>query len=86
MGLALQGLTKKILSLLPELFLQGFFNFCCCYYFCYYYAFILDQEIMSQISEIGEILRNENLPGYLKSSAETAKGIIKFFVDWLFSC
>ena len=41
---------------------------------------------MSQISEIEEILRNENLPGYLKSSAETAKGIIKFFVDWLFSC
>ena len=55
--------------------------FFCCYYCCYYYTFILDQEIISQISEIGEILRNEKLPGYLKTSAETAKGITKFFVD-----
>ena len=34
---------------------------------------------MSQISEIGEILRNEKLPDYLRTSAETAKGMIKFF-------
>ena len=34
---------------------------------------------MSEISEIEDILRNEKLPGYLKASAETAKGIIKFF-------
>ena len=34
---------------------------------------------MSQISEIGEILRNEKLPDYLKTSAETAKGMIRFF-------
>lgn len=37
---------------------------------------------MSEISEIEDILRNEKLPGYLKASAETAKGIIKFFT-WL---
>ena len=34
---------------------------------------------MSQISEIEEILRNEKLPDYLKTSAESAKGITKIF-------
>ena len=37
------------------------------------------KEIMSQISVIKEILRNEKLPDYLKASAETAKCMIKFF-------
>ena len=59
---------------------SGFF----CFYCSYYYAFILDHEIISEISAIRQILQNEKLPGYLRTSAETAKGIIKFFFTWFF--
>ena len=71
---------KAFVKVFVKVISSRFFWFSFCYY-CYYLydAFILDQEIMSQISEIEEILRNEKLPDYLKTSAESAKGITKFF-------